>query len=76
MQLEVEDLGGADLIVALKEKEHRKLLGERFPMWVERVEYWQVGDLGETIAEEALVEIEREMRKLIGRLCARFGARM
>jgi protein-tyrosine phosphatase len=74
MQLEEEDLEGADLIVALKEEEHRKLLEERFPLWVERVEYWQVGDLNEATAEEALAEIEKEVRGLIGHLSARVGA--
>ena len=34
MQLKEEELEGANLIVALKEEEHRKLLGERFPMWL------------------------------------------
>src|SRR5450759_5151888 len=34
------DFKAAQLIVALKEAEHRPLMQSRFPVWVERVEYW------------------------------------
>src|SRR6187455_2612648 len=40
-----QELTEADLVVALKEAEHRPLMTERFPTWVERVEYWAVHDL-------------------------------
>jgi protein-tyrosine phosphatase len=35
-QLEEQDLEEADLVIALKEAEHRPLLEERFPQWLER----------------------------------------
>jgi protein-tyrosine phosphatase len=59
------DLRGADLIVALKEAEHRPLLQARFPAWAERVEYWHIHDLEDAPPELALAEIEEEMKSLL-----------
>jgi predicted translation initiation factor SUI1 len=58
-----EDLDGAALVVALKHAEHHPLLLERFPAWVERVEYWHVDD-----APEVLGLIEQEVMGLVARL--------
>src|SRR5438105_3516616 len=44
LQVREADLERADLIVALKEAEHRPLLQRRHAAWVERVEYWHVHD--------------------------------
>lgn len=63
MQLTTEDLEGADRIVALKEAEHRPMLQERFPAWVDKVEYWDVDD-----ALGVLDLIDREVMGLIARL--------
>lgn len=65
MSLQEQDLEGADLIIALNEAEHRPLLGARFPKWTKRAHYWRVYDLDAVSADEALVEIEREVRMLI-----------
>jgi protein-tyrosine phosphatase len=46
VQLREADLARADLVIALNEAEHRPLLQERFPGWDERVEYWDIADLG------------------------------
>lgn len=62
------DLAAADLVVALKEAEHRPLMTERFPAWVERVEYWAVHDLDVTTPVVALPEIEQRVRELVARL--------
>src|SRR3954447_22399873 len=62
------DLRGADLIVALKEAEHRPLLDEHFPAWASRVEFWQVHDLDFATPEQALPEIEQLIEQLIDRL--------
>lgn len=66
--LTVEELQAADRVVALQHAEHRPLLQERFPDWVERVEYWQVED-----APQALAQIEREVMALISRLLGGSG---
>jgi protein-tyrosine phosphatase len=62
-QVTPEDLEAADLIVALKEAEHRPLLQERFPALADNVECWHVDD-----APEALALIEQEVRGLVARL--------
>jgi protein-tyrosine phosphatase len=64
------DLANAYLVVALKEAEHRPLMTERFPGWVERVEYWTVHDLDAATPEQALPEIEERVRALVARLAA------
>ena len=46
VQAQAQHLEEADLIVAVKEAEHRPLLAERFPGWEDRIEYWYVHDLG------------------------------
>jgi protein-tyrosine phosphatase len=59
------DFHRAARVIALKQAEHRPLLEERFPGWAERVEYWHVHDVDGASPEEALAEIEREVRTLI-----------
>src|SRR5262249_11059422 len=63
-----EDLRRADLIVALKEEEHRPLFVERFPAWTERVEFWHVHDLDGATPDEALPQIQQEILGLVARL--------
>lgn len=62
------DLHEADLVVALKEEEHRPLLQARFPAWAGRVEYWHIDDLEDVPADQALPQIERRVRALVDRL--------
>jgi protein-tyrosine phosphatase len=70
LQATEQDLGRADLIIALKEAEHRQMLAEQFPAWVDRVEYWHVHDLDCAGPEDALVQLEREVVTLASRLVA------
>jgi protein-tyrosine phosphatase len=63
-----EDLKAADLVVALKEAEHRPLLSQHHAGWEDRVEYWHVHDLDAATAEEALPEIAKLVEKLVQRL--------
>jgi protein-tyrosine phosphatase len=58
-----DDLENAVRIVALKHAEHLPLLQERFPAWVEKVEYWHVDD-----APEVLGLIQQEVMALVARL--------
>jgi predicted translation initiation factor SUI1 len=62
-QVATDDLEGAALIVALKHAEHLPLLRERFPAWVEQVEFWHVDD-----APEVLRLIEQEVMGLVARI--------
>jgi predicted translation initiation factor SUI1 len=62
-QVTTEDLEGAARIIALKHAEHLPLLQDRFPVWVEKVEFWHVDD-----APEVLGLIEREVMGLVARI--------
>src|SRR5437868_1097042 len=62
-QVTTDDLERAALIVALEHAEHLPLLQERFPAWVEKVEFWHVDD-----ALEVLGLIEQEVLSLVARL--------
>jgi protein-tyrosine-phosphatase len=48
------DLIGSDLVVAVKEAEHRDLLTDRFSGWQDRVIYWHVHDIDAAPPDEAL----------------------
>jgi protein-tyrosine phosphatase len=62
------DLTRADMVVALKEAEHRPLLTERHPKWAERVHFWHVHDVDFAGPEVALPQIEGAVRELIRQL--------
>ncbi len=66
--LTLADLAEADLVVAVKEAEHRALMAEQFPLWEDRIEYWQVDDLDCADAEEALPHLEQQIHTLVERL--------
>lgn len=59
------DLTEASLIVAMLEKEHRPMMLQAFPRWVDRIEYWQVHDIDEISPAEALPEIEARVERLV-----------
>jgi protein-tyrosine phosphatase len=59
------DLAGADLIVAVKELEHRPVLVRRFPAFTERVRYWNVDDIPQVPAAHALARLEELVRALV-----------
>lgn len=63
---QAEDLTSADLIIALKDAEHRPYLRKKFPAWESRVTYWHVHDLDEGTPREALSLIERRVVELMG----------
>ena len=63
-----EDLANANIVVAVKESEHRPVIDALFPEWADRVEYWTVDDLDCATPEEALPQLEQEVQALIHRL--------
>ncbi|HLN28122.1 MAG TPA: hypothetical protein VK395_10295 [Gemmataceae bacterium] len=65
IQVTVDDFEVADWIVALKQAEHLPLLQDRFPAWIEKVEFWHIDD-----APGVLGLIEREVMGLTARLIA------
>ena len=68
MQVQEDDLQGAEIIIALQEAEHRPYLHARYPAWVGKVEYWHVRDCVPTPAYDPLQEITRAVQQLIARL--------
>jgi protein-tyrosine phosphatase len=68
LQVQEDDLQLAAIIIALQEAEHRPYLRERYPTWVDRIEYWHVRDGVPTSAYNPLQEISREVQQLILRL--------
>jgi protein-tyrosine phosphatase len=67
-QVTEADLADADLVVALKEGEHRVLIETAFPAHAPRVRYWAVHDLDVWQPAQALPSVERLVRRLIAEL--------
>ncbi len=63
-----QDFQSATKIIALDEFEHRPLMNERFPEWVDAIEYWLVHDIDKTSALEALGQIEKNLQQVIAQL--------
>jgi len=55
-------------IVAVKEAEHRPLIEQQFPTFLQRVEFWQVHDLDCAGPDEAIPQLERLVSGLVDRL--------
>jgi protein-tyrosine-phosphatase len=74
LPLTEEDLAAADMVIALKEAEHRRMLARQFPAWPDRVRYWHVHDLDLATGEEATAQIEGLVVELIDSLGVARGA--
>lgn len=62
------DLQGAELVVALEDREHRPMVRRDYPHWEDRILYWDISDVDRTPAEEALARIETQVLELLERL--------
>jgi protein-tyrosine phosphatase len=60
-----KDLRDADMVIALKEAEHRPMIENRFPDFAEKIVYWQVDDIGFAAPSVALTKIEEQVCELI-----------
>lgn len=67
-QVCLDDFGEADLVVAVKEAEHRAMMTAQFPQWANRIEYWQIDDLDCATPDDALPELESRISDLVDRL--------
>ncbi|WP_414545789.1 low molecular weight phosphatase family protein [Nostoc sp. CCY0012] len=63
-----QDFQAASRVIALDELEHRPLMNERFPKWVDAIEYWLIHDIDKTLAIDALAQIEHNVLQLIKQL--------
>jgi protein-tyrosine phosphatase len=59
------DFDVAQVVIALKEAEHRPLLAKRFPGWENRVSYWHVHDIDVANPVKAVAAMDRLVRDLI-----------
>lgn len=58
----------AQWIIALKDAEHRPMFESSFPAWVSRVAFWNVSDLDQAHADDALPAIEAKVLALLDAL--------
>jgi protein-tyrosine phosphatase len=59
------DFAEAELVIALKEAEHRPMLDRRFPEAADKVRYWHVDDIEFAHPADALAMIDVHVRELI-----------
>jgi protein-tyrosine phosphatase len=64
----VADFAQAELVVALKDAEHRPMIAQRFAGVAHRVEYWDVDDIEDLDPKTALGKIDEQVGLLIGSL--------
>lgn len=60
-----EDLAMAHLIIALSENQHRPVIAERFPAWLEQCNFWEIADHDQLTQEDAALAIEAEVTALV-----------
>jgi protein-tyrosine phosphatase len=70
ISLSETDLENADLVIAVKEAEHRPMMRRQFPAWIERIEYWHVDDIDCATPDESLAACESCVQVLVERLAA------
>lgn len=63
-----QDFEDANHVVAVKATEHRPLITNSFPTYLDRVEFWEVHDLDCAGPEVAIPHLEREVMGLLKRL--------
>lgn len=64
-QVQEDDFAQAARIIALDETEHRPLLLQRFPKWLDQVEFWRVPDVPRASAAAAFATMETQVHELI-----------
>lgn len=68
LAVQEDDFKAANHVVAVKEAEHRQMIEQNFPNWLDRVEFWHVHDLDCCGSEEAIPHLDREVTGLVERL--------
>lgn len=49
----------------MNESEHRPLMLERFPEWVDKVEYWKIRDSHQGLPQIALRQLDKNIIQLL-----------
>ena len=63
-----DDLVAADMVIALKEEEHRPMMRAKFPSWEHQIRYLEVHDLDVWESGQTLPSIEIQVGLLIEEL--------
>lgn len=63
--LSAGDFAVANLVVALKEDEHREALAREYPGWEKRACFWNIHDIDVETAEVALPKLEAQVVELV-----------
>ena len=71
MPCSLADFDAADIVIAVKESEHRPLVERRFPTAASKVKYWHVDDVEFVHPSIALSMLDEHVRELIENLPAR-----
>ena len=71
VQLAESDLRRAQRIIALQDFEHRPMVLEQFPTWVDRITFWDVADMPHMPSHEAMPAIEKRVMTLLKELGAK-----
>jgi protein-tyrosine phosphatase len=62
------DFVESDLVIAVKEAEHRTMMERSFPEHLSRVEFWHVHDVDCAAPADTIADLERRIDELINRL--------
>ena len=68
IQASEADFRKARCAIALHEPEHRPMMVALFPVWADRIEYWNVADIGDVSPDIALAAIEARVSALLDSL--------
>jgi len=63
-----EDFANADLVVAVKESEHRFYMNQNFQLWEDSIRYWEIHDVNVQPPSVALPILERQVESLFREL--------
>jgi protein-tyrosine phosphatase len=63
-----EDFVSSDLVIAVKEAEHRPMMERGFPAHLPRVEFWHVDDIDCAEPCATIADLEQRIANLINRL--------
>lgn len=66
--VQIDDFVNHKHCIALSETEHRPMMNKMFPEFLSRVRFWKVEDLAWETPENALLQIEKEVQKLLDEL--------
>lgn len=68
VQIHEKDFYDAQRIIALQHHEHYPMMQKQYPEWADKIEYWDVADIGFVSARLALGRIEQLVLELTEKL--------